>query len=529
MKRPSRILRSWQAFWNRMFRSSVHDDALLRLTEKMEAEFAERRKIERELAHLASFAEMDPNIIIETDMTGNVLYRNIVAQEEFPDLETRGREHPLLDGLKAVVEVFRNEKKSLLSRLLKVGERVFRQQITLIDQGARLRIYVTDVTELKRLDQLKTEFVNTVSHELRTPLTGLQASVRMLQSDMLGPTTPDQQAALTLAVSGIQRLARLVSNLLDISKIEAGKLDLHYDEADLAEVASEIARSVEPLARERGLEIRLRLPPEPLRVFIDRDKILQVFSNLVSNALKFSRHGAVEIEVAVRGEEALCAVKDTGPGIAPNDLPKLFGKFQQIGQPSGSVEKGTGLGLSICKGIVELHQGKIWVESRLGEGTHFLFTLPRVSAENIFRDQALRLFEQAVAASKPLCLFAFHLQNWPDITQRLSREQADALMDRFEILVRSTSRGEHDPLVKTPGRIWLAVPGADKNQARQVADRIELASQDYAFQAGAQTPLAVEYGLAAYPEDGKVAEQLLATVLQFPSTPAAPFAPNPKP
>src|SRR5207244_1066079 len=129
--------------------------------------------------------------------------------------------------------------------------------------------------------------------------------------------------------------------------------------------------------------------------------------NLLNNALKFTRQGWVEIAAGAEDGGILCSVADTGPGIAPGGLSKLFGKFQQVGTPAASSEKGTGLGLSICKGIVELHQGKIWVESRLGEGTRFLFSLPRFSAEQIFREQVLKLFEQAVSSSKPLCLFAF--------------------------------------------------------------------------------------------------------------------------
>src|SRR6185295_7395616 len=113
----------------------------------------------------------------------------------------------------------------------------------------------------------------------------------------------------------------------------------------------------------RQLELRLRLPGGPLQVFVDRDKVMQVFTNLLNNAIKYTPQGSIEITLVPEHGEVLCGVADTGPGIAPADVPKLFGKFQQLGTRAAHGEKGTGLGLSICKGIVELHQGKIWVES----------------------------------------------------------------------------------------------------------------------------------------------------------------------
>jgi signal transduction histidine kinase len=215
-----------------------------------------------------------------------------------------------------------------------------------------------------------------VSHELRSPLTTMSASVRMVTSAMMGPVNADQHNILSLVKSTIDRLCRIITDLLDVSKIEEGKLELNRAQMDLAALIQEVVRSFEPLARERHLDIRCHAEPNPMPVMADRDKILQVFTNLVNNAIKFTEKGYVELEARIEGDVAVCRVIDTGPGIAAKDRPKVFGKFQQFGHAARGGDRGTGLGLSLCKGLVELHGGKIWVEGRAEAGTEFVFQLP---------------------------------------------------------------------------------------------------------------------------------------------------------
>ena len=235
--------------------------------------------------------------------------------------------------------------------------------------------------ELKKLDDLKSEFINTVSHELRTPLTTIREVVSQILEGILGPTTPDQKEFLAICLQDVDRLKRIIDNLLDISKLEAGKVELKREEIDIVALAKGVMAIFSPKAVSLNLELKGDFPSEKAIAYADKDKIIQVFTNLIGNAFKFCDKGYIQIGVADKPEQVECCVYDTGKGISQDDLPKVFGKFQQFDRVDGPGEKGTGLGLSISKNIVELHNGKIWVESQLNAWTRFIFTLPKHNQE----------------------------------------------------------------------------------------------------------------------------------------------------
>jgi len=166
---------------------------------------------------------------------------------------------------------------------------------------------------------------------------------------------------------------------LDLSKIEAGKIELRKENVDMVSVLREISQTFELKAKDHKIEMRYRSSPESIMINIDRDKIIQVFMNLIGNSMKFVEKGFIEISAEDKGDHVLCMVEDSGPGISKEDLEKVFSKFQQLGHKvvNDPGTKGTGLGLSISKGLVELHGGRIWLESEFGVGTKFIFTLPK--------------------------------------------------------------------------------------------------------------------------------------------------------
>jgi signal transduction histidine kinase len=344
--------------------------------EKLEAEISDRRQIEQELAHLASFAEMAPNPIIEFLAGDKIAYTNDSARELFPDLNAAHFSHPLFAGLEAVAEKMRADRQVLHSRPIEINGRIYDERICLLDKG-RTRLYLSDITELKRLDQLKTDFVNMTSHELRTPLTSIQGMVKIVAEGMAGDINDVQKKSLGIALRNIERLSRLINDLLDVSKIEAGNMTLSLEAVNLAELVRQVGDTFRPLIQERGLELRIQVASENLMVMMDRDRIIQVFTNFLHNAVKFTRRGFIDLIVQEEEFQVRCTVADTGPGITPSHLPRLFGKFQQAGSQSITGEKGSGLGLSLCKGLVELHGGAVWVESEVDKGSRFIFTLPR--------------------------------------------------------------------------------------------------------------------------------------------------------
>jgi signal transduction histidine kinase len=265
--------------------------------------------------------------------------------------------------------------------------------------------------KLQELDQLKSDFVSNVSHELRTPLTAIRMSVDNLLDGVVGEVSPTLQRYLTKVQNNTDRLVRLIGDLLDLSRIEAGRVELHRTRVDLADVIQDVVDSLRPMATEKWLDLSIVPSPTTFAVFADRDKLQQVLINLAGNAVKFTPSGgSVSISThaptsddgsTVRpfdGTEApgmpngrpaepsnLCRfvevfVEDTGEGIPPEELDAIFDKFHQVRRENRHKAQGTGLGLSIAKSLIELHGGRIRVESRLGTGSRFIFTLPIAEA-----------------------------------------------------------------------------------------------------------------------------------------------------
>lgn len=241
-------------------------------------------------------------------------------------------------------------------------------------------LYGADITHRKQIEELKNEFISTVSHELRSPLTIIREGVSQVLEGILGQVNKDQKRFLSIALEGIDRLKRIVDDLLDISKIEAGRLELRREWVNMVSLVKGVSLAFQLQAKKKGLKLKTELPKGRLEIHVDKDRTVQVFNNLVSNALKFTEKGRIGILVIDQGNEIECRVSDTGIGIAQADLSKAFGKFQQFSQITSQAEKGTGLGLAISKGIVESQGGHIRVESELGKGTEVIFTLPKTTA-----------------------------------------------------------------------------------------------------------------------------------------------------
>lgn len=234
------------------------------------------------------------------------------------------------------------------------------------------------VKKLEELDRLKSDFLSTVSHELRTPLAIMREGISLCLDGVAGEITEAQKDLLTDTLENNERLTRLITDLLDISKIEAGKVKLWKSSVDLRELVEKIAHSFENQAAEKKIRLKMVLPEEPLKIYADGDKITQIFNNLVSNAIRYTEaDGEITILVEEGEDEVNCSVSDTGIGIAEENIPKLFSKFEQFGRVEGPGYKGTGLGLAIVKGLVEKHEGRVGVESKLGKGTTFWFTLKK--------------------------------------------------------------------------------------------------------------------------------------------------------
>jgi PAS domain S-box-containing protein len=231
-----------------------------------------------------------------------------------------------------------------------------------------------DVTEAHEIDRMKSEFISTVSHELRTPLTSIKGSMALV----LDGATLDEETRELVEVTkrNADRLVRLVNDILDVSKIEAGRLELDPAPTDVAALCAEAVQGIDGFAKKVGVSVTSAIAESLPKVRADRDRIVQVLTNLLSNALKFSPRGAsVDLRAAATGEVVRFEVQDRGPGIAHDFRAKLFTRFAQSDRARREQE-GTGLGLNICRALVVAHGGEIGVASEPGHGATFFFTLP---------------------------------------------------------------------------------------------------------------------------------------------------------
>ncbi len=232
-----------------------------------------------------------------------------------------------------------------------------------------------DISDRKATEHMKDEFVSIVGHELRTPLTSIHGSLKILASKKLGKLTPQGQEFIEISLKNTQRLTRLINDVLDLERMESGRVTMSMQTCDLAELMAHAAQAMQAMADAQNIQIIVNAPE--LTIWADPDHIVQVLTNLLSNAIKFSSaNTSVWLSATKRQEDTLVQVKDQGRGIPSDKVETIFERFRQVDASDSRQLGGTGLGLAICKNILQRHGGKIWVESTLGVGSTFFFTLP---------------------------------------------------------------------------------------------------------------------------------------------------------
>ena len=277
--------------------------------------------------------------------------------------------------------------------------------------------------KLKKFDRLKSDFVSMVSHEIRTPITIMREGISLCLDRVIGEITTTQKEVLADTLEHIDRLGRLVTDLLDLSKIEEGKIELRRSLVDLCEIVKKIQKNFEKYAHDKDICIYSNVPSQPLHNYVDKDKIIQIFHNLINNAIRHTKPGGkIKIQIEEKHDLVLCCVSDTGVGISEENLTRLFSKFEQFGRKEDPKNKGTGLGLAIAKGLVDKHGGEIWAESELGKGTIFYFTLKKVSPPSILvfhdRQSPSNRIKNALKGDGYHMIETFDLGEMVDLTQK---------------------------------------------------------------------------------------------------------------
>jgi len=241
-----------------------------------------------------------------------------------------------------------------------------------------------DISERKKVEELQNKFISHVSHELRTPLAAMREFVSLLLDEIPGGMNLEQKEYLGRIQSNIDRLTRMIENLLFLSGLEEARIVLEKKLTDIGDLVRQVRDDFKVEAGKKFLQLEVVLPDDLPRIYADPDKMIQVLTNLLGNALKFTRDGGwVKIGARNTGEEIEIWVEDNGIGIAPDDQEKIFDRFQQIRHGHKFGRQGTGLGLAISREIISLHRGRIWVESNPGQGSRFVFALPKALAPKV--------------------------------------------------------------------------------------------------------------------------------------------------
>ena len=339
------------------------------------------REVERERARLAAFLSSTTELIIVVDRSGRVVLANPAARQTFGPGQTW--EHRYLSeivdnaALLTLVKKARRRQATFGEVPLPDG-RTLHASLSPIaggdEQVAGWVIAMQDVTYLKQLDQMKTDFVNAVSHDLRSPLSGILIATHLVSQ--AGEVNQQQQEFLTTIEQRVAAMTELIDDLLDVARVEAG-IDMEMEPCALAPLITQVVNQFEEQIQNKHLSLTIKADANLPPVMGNQPRLRQVISNLVSNAIKYTPEGGqITIKADCDQDEMVVSVRDTGIGISLADQPHIFDKFYRVNRPEMAGVKGTGLGLAITRSIVEKHGGRIWVESELNKGSTFAFALP---------------------------------------------------------------------------------------------------------------------------------------------------------
>ena len=392
---------------------------------------------------------------------------------------------------------------------------------------------IRDVTRERELDRMKADFVAVVSHELRTPLASIKMFISNLIDGIEGEINEGQRDTLGRVAKNVDRLSRLINDLLDLSKLEAGKMQIRLAALDINEALESIAQVFTPTAEEKAVAVRLDAPDHLPVLWADPDRFDQVLTNLVGNALKFTpESGEVTIGASYRKPEpaeqlhqqdspsplsgegyVVISVTDTGPGIPEDDIEQVFDKFYQTDHSMTRKTGGTGLGLPICREIITKHGGRIWATSELGKGATFAFEIP-VDSRRHDRAQLQAVMEREIRRAKrystPFSLLMVDIDDFTVLNDEHGYENGDAALLQIQDMVRDEVKRflekrvrETDVVGRFGGDEFLVIaPETDEAGGKGFAERLRGLVEAHEFTVNEQaTSVTASIGVTAFVED----------------------------
>ncbi|MBI2337731.1 MEDS domain-containing protein [Candidatus Daviesbacteria bacterium] len=348
-----------------------HQFALIRRRGKLELiKSAEQKKAEEEIAHLASFPELNINPIVEINIPGEVMYANPASKKLFPGIKEEGIKHTALLG----INPGSTKKSGPLIREIPLGDKWYRQAIIYVPEADSVRIYNNDITDRKKLEQLKDEFLGVASHELKTPVTSIKAYTQILRKIFYDKGDIRSAEMLGKMEAQVNRIIGLIADLLDITKIQTGKMQFNYKYFDFNEMIDEVSEDVQRISPQHEIIKELA---RTKTIYGDRERLGQVITNFLTNAIKYSpKNDRVILKTVVDDKKVTLSVRDFGMGIPEEKRQKVFERFYRVETTGERTPTGLGLGLYISSEIIKRHQGKIGVKSNTGKGSTFYFVVP---------------------------------------------------------------------------------------------------------------------------------------------------------
>ncbi|MDA2923646.1 ATP-binding protein [Acidobacteria bacterium AH-259-L09] len=460
--------------------------------------------------------------IIIVDKNGFVRFVNPAAESIFErkaeDLQGEMFGFPVVAGETTELDVIRKAERAVVEmRVVEMnweGDTAYLASLRDISERNSLLAETRQMNEdLRRANQIKDDFIANVSHELRTPLATISNVLDNVAAGVWGSVSPKLRKVLLIAETNAKRLANIIGNLLDISSIEAGRISLEKSLVDISELIRSVIESLQPSATEKEISLISSQDQdikEVKEVFCDPNKVVQVLNNLVGNALKFTgSRGTVSIALKNGQGDIEISVADTGRGIAEEKMAVIFDRFQQLDRSDGGGEKGTGLGLAIAKELVELHKGEIGVESELGKGTTFTFTLPKYSTEQILRETIQTKFEESQQRDSPLSLVVFILRaaDFEKIKEKYGPDESERILKAVKEKIKQEFRRRSDVLTEyNHGKMIVLLADTPKEDAYCFKERMLEMIKTY------QKDCAFFISMISYPEDARDAEGLIAAV-----------------
>ena len=416
-------------------------------------------------------------------------------------------------GLESPIEEC-HDRNRLIKKEIQFSGRTIQCEITPVKTGKKkvigLIAILRDVTKEREIDKMKNDFISIVSHELRTPLSITKEGISIVLEGLIGDVNQKQSEILSTAKGNIDRLGRIVNNLLDIAKIEAGKVDINKKLVSLSALIEQTAANYELSAKEKGLEIITVLPENRISVYADTDKLMQIFTNLINNGLHFTKKGYIELGVEEKEHEVVCSVRDTGVGISKENLPKVFKKFQQFGRVEGGGDKGTGLGLSIARELVEMHDGEIRVDSELGKGTKFTFTLPKYTPEVLLKEYVNKSIVEAMENDAELSIITLYVTSPDETDKKFSQKKFPNLMKDLEGTLSTCFRRADDFVLSLSREIVVVLPNCtEENSEALINDRLIPPLKEHLKRKQLTEDVTLKFGHVTYPGDGRIGNDLV--------------------